>query len=1121
MKILKKIFDRYNILIYIVIILMFALSFRLATLTIVQGEYYRDISDNKRLKEIYITAPRGEIRDRNGRLLAGNKPSFTVQILKDELNIHDKDKKNNALLSLVRLLEEDGVSYLDDFPIDLNVFQYNSEEKVLRETEIEGETEEYVTPGEKVIDLILEHDLLEELLGLYYKYPEYEEHYQFIMVNKALDALESKDIHVPMEAILTGYSLEIKFIEGEDTERWKSRYGIDSDLSPLESIVQLIDKDKNILRKIIDHPISRKLAYDLLAKNNLEGNIVLEEYVLSFDEDYMAQKKNMMNFSDKVKENTTAKEDFVNIFIKHSLNNLLEKVILEEDDKGKEEVLIPGGILLEMIKEKGIDVPVSIELIDEGQNIIYKYTGDDTIQDKTPLELLIEYGKEAKVFEEFILGDKIKYLAQEQLINDGINTRISVANEIEYVFINNKIRWYNENKIPENATIAEALDILKERNKIPEKLSPYESRSVLIMYELLSKQGHLAYQPINIAYGIKNTTVAKIEENLGYLPGIQVSIEQVRYYPEGKTAAHILGYLGKISQASEIEKYVNQKSYSPNDLIGKTGIEESFEDFLRGENGIKRVEVDVLGNTTNVLDEKKPISGNNVYLSLDWNLQNYSQNVLQQTLEKIQVGGTYESKWGDYTFDINKSKKRPYENATSGAVVVLDVKTGETLAMVSEPSYDPNLFATGISNTDWLSLFPENEKDPLAPRPLYNIATQTAVQPGSTFKMVTALSALEKGLSPTKKIRDMGYVEIGNYRPACWLWNQSRSTHGYENMYEAIRDSCNYYFYSLAIGRNQRTGENIGVKVEIEDIVNLSKQLGLNDKTGIEINIPAETSGGVPNPQRKIINTKSSLKSFLQKSIRDYIKEDVKLSEYEISSIIEEIISWVELEEPLTRAEVVRRLDGFGLYTEKKLGKDKEGLADKIKYSYINQAGWTIAETLNVTIGQGLNSYTPLQMSNYIATIANGGYRNRVTLIDSVKNYNNSKVILENEVESERIELNSYDNLEHVKKGMLMVTTEGSVRRIFNSLPVSVGTKTGTAQKSGINPVTGETYDDFTWFVAFAPYDDPEIAIASVVFQGGSGSYAGPMVRDIIAEYLGLNAVGTKESLPFISTLIK
>lgn len=1084
MKWLEKIFNRYNILTYVVILLMFILSFRLATLTIVEGDTYRDISDNKRLKEIYTTAPRGEIRDRYGRLLAGNKPSFTVQILKDELNIKDKEKKNNALLSLIRLLEEDGVTYVDEFPINLNVFKYKNERDYFNEEQ---------TPNDKVIDIIINQNLLPELLNTYYIHSGYKEHYKFVTAERAINALIDKEKEVSEGAV------------------------------DIEQLVKLINNDKNIIRRIVDHPISRKLLYDIMVQKNLTGNIIMEEYSLSYDEEYKEQKRILMNSYDGVTEKTTARDDFITIVSHSSINNLLDKVIIKENDKGKKEILIPGKILLDMVLQKDPNVPIKVELSEDNTTVIYKYTGSDNIGDKSPIDILLEYSKNTNTLEEFITNDNIKSLAQEQLLNDGINTRISIAQDFEYIFINNKKRWYNENKIDEDSTTEEAFKKLKEKHKIPEYLSNYESRSILLLYELLNKQGHLAYQPINIAYGIKDSTVAKIEEGLMDFPGIQVSIEPVRYYPEGTTAAHMLGYLGKISQPNEIKKYVDEKKYSPNDIIGKTGVEESFEDTLRGQNGIKRVEVDVLGNTTKILDEKKPIPGDNIYLTMDLNLQKFSEQALKQTLEKIQVGGTYESPWGNYKFGINKKKGKPYNNATSGAVVVLNVKTGEVLASVSYPAYDPNLFATGISNTDWMSLFPENDKDPLAPRPLYNVATQTAVQPGSTFKMVTALAALDKGLSPTKKIRDMGYVELGiGTKPfGCWIWNQSRGTHGYENMYEALRDSCNYYFYSLAFGRNPRTGENIGVKLEIEDIVNLSKQLGLNDKTGIEINIPAETSGGVPDPQRKIINTKYLLKSDLQKNIQNYLKEGIVLDDYEIADIIEDIVSWTELEEPLTRGEVIRRLNAFGIEPEKKLPDKKEGLADKIKYSYLNQAGWNISDTLNVTIGQGQNSYTPMQMANYIATISNGGYRHTVTLIDNIKNYNNSRTILEKNNESERIELNDYKSLDHIKQGMLAVSNDSSMRKVFGNLPVKVGSKTGTAQKSGINPSTGETFDDFTWFVAFAPYDDPEIAVASVIFQGGSGGYAGPMTRDIIAEYLGLNAVGTKESLPFKSSLVE
>ncbi len=186
--------------------------------------------------------------------------------------------------------------------------------------------------------------------------------------------------------------------------------------------------------------------------------------------------------------------------------------------------------------------------------------------------------------------------------------------------------------------------------------------------------------------------------------------------------------------------------------------------------------MDVYGNTTNVIEEEQAVPGNNLYLTIDSKLQKVAEDSLKHALEEIQKGGgEFKSQWGgNYKFGINKKKGRPYINATSGSVVAIDVKTGELLALANYPAYDPNLFSTGISNTDWVSLFPENEEDPLAPRPLYNIAIQTAIQPGSTFKMVTALAALEKGLSPDKTIRDMGYVDIGTERFGCWIWHSHR-----------------------------------------------------------------------------------------------------------------------------------------------------------------------------------------------------------------------------------------------------------------------------------------------------------------------------------------------------------
>lgn len=173
--------------------MMFALSLRLASLTIAQGDYYRDLSDNKRLKEVYVTAPRGEIRDRNGRLLAGNKPSFTVQLLKDELNLYNLEEKNDIFLKLIRILEEDGTDYLDEFPIELNSFKYRNEKDYNTES---------LSPMDKVVQIIMDNNIQNKILTSYYIYEGYDDHYQFIVANRAIQLLKNKGIDIPIDVSL-------------------------------------------------------------------------------------------------------------------------------------------------------------------------------------------------------------------------------------------------------------------------------------------------------------------------------------------------------------------------------------------------------------------------------------------------------------------------------------------------------------------------------------------------------------------------------------------------------------------------------------------------------------------------------------------------------------------------------------------------------------------------------------------------------------------------------------------------------------------------------------------------------------------------------------------------------
>lgn len=223
----------------------------------------------------------------------------------------------------------------------------------------------------------------------------------------------------------------------------------------------------------------------------------------------------------------------------------------------------------------------------------------------------------------------------------------------------------------------------------------------------------------------------------------------------------------------------------------------------------------------------------------------------------------------------------------------------------------------------------------------------------------------------------------------------------------------------------------------------------------------------------------------------------------------------------MTRNQVIEELDKLGFDTEKKLHGKREGLADIIKYTYLNQAKWNLADTLYVTIGQGDSSYTPIQMSNYVATIANGGERNKLTLIDSIKSYDGLEDVYNFERKFEDIGLKSKSELDVVKNGMYKVSKFGSAKPLFQNFPINVGCKTGTAEKNGVNPYTNKPYDSFSWFVAFAPYEKPEIAVSALVFQGGMGINAGPMVREAIAEYLGMNKENISNDLPLVTKVLK
>ena len=715
--------------------------------------------------------------------------------------------------------------------------------------------------------------------------------------------------------------------------------------------------------------------------------------------------------------------------------------------------------LLEKNNEEYIDeFPIYI------QNGKYYYTFDKNIR---------EYKNNNNIPQELDAKESFYYLV-DQLVSEGVLTQDDRKLEVsklqkklnengyyppilvsKWLFTEqkNKQDWLESYGI-ENSKITAKKAFYEIRNnknyKIDKNLSDSDARKILVVRDLIKSQGYSQYNPITIATDISQKTISQLEESAIELPGVSVAVEPVRYYPNTTLASHILGHMGKMPSGQE-DKYLNReegKTYSKGDTVGISGIEKSYEEQLRGVDGYKKVQVDALGRITRELDVSEPKSGDTVYLSIDKDLQEDTENALKGVLEALRVGGTYKSKYGNKTFSSVA------KNAASGAVIAIDAKNGDVLSMASYPNYNPNKFVNGISYEDYQALQPKNKNDVLAANPQVNLATQGVFQPGSTFKMVTGMAAIDNGLSPNYAIQDTGVIRLGGpkSRPfADLIWHKSRSNHGYTDLYKAIQESCNIYFYTIGSGKNYTGGKDPSVKVGAKGIIEYAKKFGLDDYTGLNEEID-ERKGSVPNMAAKLETTKTLLRDYLTKEMaNDFTDISKSKNPKEYENRIEEIVSWADETKTVGRVEAMERL------TKMKVKEERvETLADSIVFSYLNFAKWSTADTFNISIGQGENQYTPAQMARYVAAIGNGGNLVELSVVDRVisNDYNNVDID-ENKVE--KIDFNNPEKLKDLIEGMKRVSTQGSGKGIFGpNYPISVASKTGTAEKSGKIPTENE-----------------------------------------------------------------
>ena len=559
-------------------------------------------------------------------------------------------------------------------------------------------------------------------------------------------------------------------------------------------------------------------------------------------------------------------------------------------------------------------------------------------------------------------------------------------------------KWKKANNINEDATAEEAFNYFKNKYDIASDNVEDIRKILAIRYEI-SYKGYSSTKSIEIASNISRQSLEQIKERNAEFSGVEVVETPVRVYPLKTTASHILGRIGRI-ESSELEG--NEDIYNQNDIIGKSGIEYVFEKYLKGTDGVKQIDMNVDGTITDEYVSKEAVSGSDVILTIDSKLQAVTEQALADNINKI----------------ANHGFSQENNPADAGAAVVLNVKTGEVIAMASYPDYDPSSFVNGIDTNTWNYYINGDTK------PLENKAISAMYSPGSTYKMVTALAGLETGtITPKTKINDTGVFRKYNSSWKCW----NRYGHGYLNVSQAIEHSCNYFFYDL--------GDRLG----IDNLAKYSYYLGLGHKTGIEL------------------------------------KGEID-----------------------------------GVLASNEIAKQENRV-------------WNPGETISAAIGQSYNTFTPLQMAKYVAMIANRGKNLDVTIVKSIINPDGSEVSRDeyesyvNEklgLQQENVEEMSFkeENIEAILEGMRGVTSEsgGTAYSTFRNFNIEVGGKTGSAQTG----VQGKTN---AWFVGFAPFDDPEIAV--FVRNGGHGSYTAEVARDIIAQYFGMNTNQVTENTTAIPTV--
>lgn len=725
------------------------------------------------------------------------------------------------------------------------------------------------------------------------------------------------------------------------------------------------------------------------------------------------------------------------------------------------------------------------------------------------------------------------------------------------------IKEYDLYKLLDNASDMRDKSGEEIYNELLKKYTPKRIRDYVYIKDSIKMNSFSGFNPIILAVDLDKQTAFEIMQKEIMLKGISVSPKSIRYYPEGDFASNIIGYIGAIDNLQK-EKYEKEGYNISYDVIGKAGIESIFESNLRGKHGSNIIKVDNSGSKQQDIMQINPVPGDNVYLTIDKDLQKVTERALNDVMLGLQRTGNGHGTGLDTS------------NATRGAAVVLDVNSGDVLSLASLPNYDPNVFVFEENMTDEIrekyfatnleefgkeyiesrnldvdidTLFPlidpnnpnslRDDPNDIYPKVFFDYATQGLIPPGSTFKPLTAIAALEEGVvTPDETIKDQLVFEAYNNQ---WT-NLINYTLGDIDVRDAIRTSNNHYFYEVAYRLYNKDG--LSNKEGLDILAKWAWQFGLGrdpdttkyvSTTDIEL---IETTGQVFNLKSMKANivalspynivdilNKGEFGRYTFKSI-DISKKDTdneKLSKLkkEIKELVKNILNEdlpLDIDQSILKqrtdylaSELRKLFVDITTYYNQELGTDytkqdvenmTNAITEYVIYSLRTEI-YTPGNVINASIGQGISLFTPIQLANYISTLVNGGTRYKLNIVDKIVDVDGNIVKEYKPEVLNKVDLKK-ENVDSVIEGMRRVNRSGSTASVFTNnryFPLETGGKTGTAtfKEDGMQEKVGRAA--YGVFVGFAPIENPEIAVCVVIYDGGHGYFSAYVARAIFEAY--------------------